>query len=969
VGVSLDGGSGTDAYDVFSFGIINATINALNPDTMPDGGHIGRVGAWGQIGGHFEAADTIHEVRSGDAVTATLIAPNLPTLIQFDSTITTDHPYPDTPASVIGQVLADAAAEYALVLSTKTQVASDIVQLLADFATDKAAEAATLAAAIAQVTADIDDAFAQAVDALSTDIEEGNALLDAARNSAAAELTTLAASVDASQTAIAGERDQVAQERQTAYTNAVQFSADVHAAMAASDADVAAAVAAVNDATLQAREQHRQAWKDRRPQILAATKDGWWIPVPPPPPKSIENVPKTPKFYLGMLVAAVLAEDMPNLAQAAAQERWQRAVAAVHAYESMAAFVPVLGFLLDLGRLVSGEDLFMGRELSGSERFWAGVGVVSGAAGGVVASGLSSGSRGATRLAGKADEIIDCGTDASGAMRRAAHGCFVAGTEVYCAGETSQAWLTNQVWLVTAAGLFAAGPIAFGVLQRRKRRRREVEDPAQTVDEVFAEHAVVDEWLHSTDGTGNPEIDAESIETLCDRLFNGDQWTDADAMTVAMHSSSATTESAGRLSPSRRAPAGEGFADPKRTARSFPHAAARNDRIRAALADDTIVVVDEPEPEVNRHPRPVASVRSRELRKRSKKCSFVGLALLTGALLLSAFCLHKGLSSSRVTTKPIEEIQVSDRVVGANPLREDAEADAAIPDASSWRQAKLHLTGDDGHSVEIDLLRPSGWFQEMGAEEGATIVLDLPELGAVGEAEVLYLGPCPDIRPGPGNLVTATFKHSSAETVNLYVASGEPIGTTKNHPIWSENRQCFVRVDDLRLGERVRTSCGVAETVAMEERPGRQVVYNIEVQGQHVYQVGGLGVLVHNKAMKLAKGVPHGPLKPNVLTKADSILDVAGITYHPTKFLKKARKHIDQMRKRHPGTVTPIPAIRKDQAGAVSMIQDIINKRVAQGGGTIRPPGGSFPNTVEYVDGNVSYIFSQNGDFVTILKN
>jgi hypothetical protein len=82
------------AYPIFSYGQISADITALNPVGLTGGGHIGPVVAWGSIGGRFEAADTIHEIRSGDSVTAILIAPNVPVPIEFDATIETDYPLP-----------------------------------------------------------------------------------------------------------------------------------------------------------------------------------------------------------------------------------------------------------------------------------------------------------------------------------------------------------------------------------------------------------------------------------------------------------------------------------------------------------------------------------------------------------------------------------------------------------------------------------------------------------------------------------------------------------------------------------------------------------------------------------------------------------------------------------------------------------------------------------------------------------
>jgi hypothetical protein len=85
------------------------------------------------------------------------------------------------------------------------------------------------------------------------------------------------------------------------------------------------------------------------------------------------------------------------------------------------------------------------------------------------------------------------------------------------------------------------------------------------------------------------------------------------------------------------------------------------------------------------------------------------------------------------------------------------------------------------------------------AEVGGTVEISVPECGIEGEAEVLAIGPCPPIPPGPGRVVTGVFRHESAEIVDVAVEGlDEPIGTTANHPFWSEDRQAFVRADALR---------------------------------------------------------------------------------------------------------------------------------------------------------------------------
>ena len=87
----------------------------------------------------------------------------------------------------------------------------------------------------------------------------------------------------------------------------------------------------------------------------------------------------------------------------------------------------------------------------------------------------------------------------------------------------------------------------------------------------------------------------------------------------------------------------------------------------------------------------------------------------------------------------------------------------------------------------------------------------VPECGIDGRAEILAIEPCPPISSGPGHVVTGTFRHQSAAVVDVHVSGlAAPIGTTANHPFWSEDRQTFVRADALLPGERLRTLTGCA---------------------------------------------------------------------------------------------------------------------------------------------------------------
>ncbi len=153
----------------------------------------------------------------------------------------------------------------------------------------------------------------------------------------------------------------------------------------------------------------------------------------------------------------------------------------------------------------------------------------------------------------------------------------------------------------------------------------------------------------------------------------------------------------------------------------------------------------------------------------------------------------------------------------------------------------------------IVLLRTLDWIEDYGAHEGGQIYLDMPEMSAVGLADVIAIEPCPEIQPGPGRLVTGTFCHTAGIVLDLKVESeSKPIGVTPTHPFWSVSRQDWVAAGELRIGEGLETLNGTTVVESIIRRPGCETVYNIEVEGDHVYRVGESGILVHNLSQKVS---------------------------------------------------------------------------------------------------------------------
>lgn len=207
--------------------------------------------------------------------------------------------------------------------------------------------------------------------------------------------------------------------------------------------------------------------------------------------------------------------------------------------------------------------------------------------------------------------------------------------------------------------------------------------------------------------------------------------------------------------------------------------------------------------------------------------------------------------------RAIQDVQVGDRVMGSNPVRKQAEE--IEPDPATWRKISLHIRKESGLSLWIDLLRPLAWLETNGVEQGRSFFLRMPEMGAIGDAEVNYVGPCPSIKAGKGAVVTGKFTHQADANSNVVLlrleGQTEATGVTDNHPYWSEDRKRYVEVGRLQIGEHVNTLFGLRRVESVMPRSDRGgLLYNIETT-EHVYRVGSLGTLVHNDCLDYAKTV------------------------------------------------------------------------------------------------------------------
>jgi hypothetical protein len=204
----------------------------------------------------------------------------------------------------------------------------------------------------------------------------------------------------------------------------------------------------------------------------------------------------------------------------------------------------------------------------------------------------------------------------------------------------------------------------------------------------------------------------------------------------------------------------------------------------------------------------------------------------------------------RYLTKSIKDIYpVVDRVLADNPETPgQAPSDFGEIDPSNWRLLKAITEKPEGGSLTVTLARPLWWFAEVNRSPSNQIWLDFEELGIHAWFDVQSIAACPTPKSGQGRLVTGRFEHSSGNILDIQVAGApEPIGTTSNHPFWSEDRQEFVQAGTLKPGETLRLYDGSTAAIkSIKARENPEAVYNIEVDGEHVYLVGERGILVHN---------------------------------------------------------------------------------------------------------------------------
>jgi len=204
-------------------------------------------------------------------------------------------------------------------------------------------------------------------------------------------------------------------------------------------------------------------------------------------------------------------------------------------------------------------------------------------------------------------------------------------------------------------------------------------------------------------------------------------------------------------------------------------------------------------------------------------------------------------TTASTRSESIESIRLGSRVPDQNPISSDYDFSFGAVDAATWKQIDVRLRRSDGALVEMQLLRPMQWVEELELTVGGTLAMQLLEMEVDGLAEVTSIADCPEISDGRGSVVTGRFvTHQVSNLIEVTLATGTRFTGTTTHPVWLPDHQLWVPIVSLLEGDRVDTLDGPVAIASLTRLATIANVYNLEVHGHHVYRVTNDGVLVHN---------------------------------------------------------------------------------------------------------------------------
>ncbi|MBX3422771.1 MAG: hypothetical protein KF752_14550 [Pirellulaceae bacterium] len=195
----------------------------------------------------------------------------------------------------------------------------------------------------------------------------------------------------------------------------------------------------------------------------------------------------------------------------------------------------------------------------------------------------------------------------------------------------------------------------------------------------------------------------------------------------------------------------------------------------------------------------------------------------------------------------IKDVPLGARVQTQNPNRYETQYDPANESFTRWKRISLEVRHANGSVVDAEILRSPQWIEQHHIQVGKMFSFDLTEINVDGRGLVRSINDAPDVLPGEGAVVTGRYATRAVNNrVRVTLADGTSITGTANHPVWCVERDQWSGLGELEPGHNLQARHGAVEVATVEFLDDAAPVYNLEVAGEHVYEITELGILVHN---------------------------------------------------------------------------------------------------------------------------
>ncbi len=172
-----------------------------------------------------------------------------------------------------------------------------------------------------------------------------------------------------------------------------------------------------------------------------------------------------------------------------------------------------------------------------------------------------------------------------------------------------------------------------------------------------------------------------------------------------------------------------------------------------------------------------------------------------------------------------------------------------------------------GSYLEAEMLRPQEWAEFHQLFPAKSFRFHSEDLEVTGAAIITAIQSAPAIAEGDGPVVISRFvTHGVNSLATVTLENGEQLTGTRQHPIWCENREEWTQLAELQPGDLARSRHGLLQVAQVTLLHDTQTVYNLEVHGEHVYELLDCGILVHNSEEDCAK-IASELLAPNRVSR------------------------------------------------------------------------------------------------------